>query len=223
MKKMLIALGLCAALGVQAAILVNGSFEDTIGPEWSTFDSWSGTYPNGYGTTSPFITDPARARIISDNGGSFLPYVGPSTARPGGDSGGQYFLKVTTGAAGQYQGVSQFPVTISGPSDLIYGWYAIGNASSVAEVNLVNLSLSSVGRSVYSGTTPFQWQEWSFTGLPAGNYILHFVTTGPLGSVGYFDMSAVPEPRGWLMGGALLGMLGVGEFLRRRRAQKTNA
>ncbi|WCJ58431.1 hypothetical protein NXS98_11935 [Fontisphaera persica] len=68
------------------------------------------------------------------------------------------------------------------------------------------------------------WKEWDFGIVPAGNYTLYFDVYGTTaGLTGYFDMSVVPEPRGWLMGGALLGMLGVSEFLRRRRAQKANA
>lgn len=220
MKKLLIALGLCAVIGVQAAIIDNQSFETgNYNPEWSMYKRWIGFYPNGAGTPTGTPTAPTLSVVTSD--GSLTPYYGPSTYyNP--DSGGIYFLKVTTGAANQHQGVLQsFTLTSATP---IYGWFTAAGAGPTITVNLVDEDTSSsYGLKTFSGT-PMTWQEWDFGYVPAGNYTLYFDVYGSsAGFTGYFDMSVVPEPRGWLMGGALLGMLGVGEFLRRRRAQKANA
>lgn len=219
MKKMLIALGLCAALGVQAAIL-NSSFETGgYNPEWGWYKRWVGTYPNGLGTSSGTPTAPTISVVTSD--GSLTPFSGPSSYY-GSDSGGNYFVKITTGAASQHQGVAQsFTLSSATP---IYGWYTASGAGPTITVNLVDEDTTlSYGLKTFSGT-PMTWQEWDFGSVPAGNYTLYFDVYGSsAGFTGYFDMSVVPEPRGWLMGGALLGMLGVGEFLRRRRAQKANA
>jgi hypothetical protein len=217
MKKILIALGLCAALGVQAAIINNASFETGSTANWSTFNSWFEfppfvVYPDG----SPAVsgTPPAVSVVTYASPGPGSPFYGPSSFyNP--DSGGVFFAAITATTPSTHQGLAQ-TFTLSS-SETMYGWFA-ASGGATAFVNIL-----SSGASVYNNnTTSSSWTEWSTT-LGPGTYTLAYSVYGGIGSKAYFDMSVVPEPRGWLMGGALLGMLGVGEFLRRRRAQKANA
>lgn len=218
MKRMLIALGLCAAIGVQAAIL-NSSFETGTDDNWTMYKRWVGDYPDGDGRAPGSPTAPTISVVSSD--GSLMPFYG-SSPYYNPDSGGDYFVKITTGAANQHQGVLQ-SFTLTSPT-AIYGWFTAGSLGSpIITVNLTDENDESYDLISFDGT-PMSWQLWNFGTVPAGNYTLYFDVYGTTaGWTGYFDMSVVPEPRGWLMGGALLGMLGVGEFLRRRRAAKANA
>ncbi|WCJ58430.1 hypothetical protein NXS98_11930 [Fontisphaera persica] len=123
MKKILIALGLCAALGVQAAI-INSSFETgSYSTDWTRYRNWSGGYPNG----SPVVTGtPLPNTVVVTSDGSLTPFYGLSTYyNP--DSGGDYFVKITTTSANQHQGIFQSFYWSGG--NPIYGWFTAASGA----------------------------------------------------------------------------------------------
>jgi hypothetical protein len=137
------------------------------------------------------------------------------------------FVQITA-PSGAGQGSQYIYQTVNlNANDTVQIWvgYKAGTRAGNASVLVDDSSAVNVGN--YT-TTSTSWQTYSFTAPYTDSFTFYFLAnkTGiPSGDAGYavFDMSAVPEPRGWLMGGALLGMLGVGEFLRRRRAAKATA
>lgn len=232
MKKLIVAAFMSAVVCAQSAVFLgdpeNTSFQKGNISGWTMFDGW-GSYPVS-GTSqsqSGSRIDPVIQVVSSHT------FVGSAPPAPGTvlnpyyslspyDHGGYTFLRMQNGQSGQQQGIYQNVFLNAG--ETIYGWLAFDrNGVGTARV-LVGL-LDTLADTVVITRSSDQatWAQWSFTAASAGihrvSYSIINVTSGWV----MFDMSAVPEPRGWLMGGALLGMLGVGEVMRRRRLQKQPA
>lgn len=133
------------------------------------------------------------------------------------DSGGSYFVAIQkTGGTGA-QGISQtFNVSLG---ETVYGWYALNSGGGTFTVTISSFDMTPPGNvvSTASSTTPGTWVPWSWTATGDGSITLQARMNGA--GTALFDMSAIPEARGWLMGGALALVLGAVELLRRRRQQ----
>ncbi|MCX8156155.1 MAG: hypothetical protein N3J91_06895 [Verrucomicrobiae bacterium] len=206
MKKILTALGLCAALGVQAAIVWPRNVFTNPDFESGSLTGWDTTY--------------APSATVVTSAGSFNPYPDPLAPNA-------KFLQITapSGTGTGSQSVSQTVNMSMGDTVQIWYGYQPGTRAGNATIEVYDVGDNLVGSAT---TTATSWQTYSFTAPSTGAFTFYLSaqkTVSHSGGAGFavFDMSAVPEPRGWLMGGALLGMLGVGEFLRRRRAAQKAA
>jgi hypothetical protein len=147
------------------------------------------------------------------------------------DSAGHWFatLDKIAGSAGS-RSIVQANINLS-PGEAIYGWYAYDANGAAGErfdilINGLTDGFLPVNANPVSGINSdvTSWTYWSYTPslTDGGTYALTYrvTTTGTAaGGVALFDMSAIPEARGWMMGGMLVLVLGAVELLRRRRQQ----
>jgi hypothetical protein len=107
-------------------------------------------------------------------------------------------------------------------------WYAIdtlGGAGTSVRIEVRDSGSSALLGSWVDTDPTVGWETYTFTADPilGADVSFAFYVNSAIGNPvnGFFDMSAVPEAKGWMMGGALVGILGASSLLRRRQAKAT--
>lgn len=208
---------LLVGLAVQGA-LVNPGFEDGTLTGWEAdflpgdLTASIGVVPsyNGNFSLNPFFVN------SGNNGGTKFVTIAPNLAVPGlqgihtAPDGGSVFV-----GAGQSMDV----------------WYALDQSSgdgisirieardpvSAEVLDFYETPAGELGESVAT------WTPWTYTSVLGGDTVFSFQVLSIDGGSGtaMFDINAVPEAKGWMMGGALVGILGASSLLRRRQAKAT--